>query len=155
MGHYTHVSKIDLLVLCKLIHNQFNVFCVNRTYMHVSFTYFYPYSVISSLFFRRVHTAIEPDLDWMHFDWNKFQPSLIVSALWVCDVNLDNEIWVPPWLSHVIIIRQLIHLKRSCSACCCCIRSFAWYSEGTRWEESTWTGDAAEKIVVIAHESGE
>ena len=41
---------------------------------------------------------MQSDLDWMHFGWNKFQSSLITSALWFCSANRDNEMWARPWL---------------------------------------------------------
>ena len=91
-------------------------------------------------------TAIGPDVDWTCFDWNKFQSSLVMSTLWFCNTNQDNEMWASPWLFQVIIIRWFIHFKHSCAACCCCIGSFAWYSKGRCWGESAWDGRGSGKV---------
>ena len=78
---------------------------------------------------RHVCTAIGSNLDWIYFDWNKFQSSLIASGLWFWNANADNEMWAHPWLSHVIIMRWLMCLKCRRSCCCCYLDSFARYSK--------------------------
>ena len=99
---------------------------------------------------RHIHIAIEPDLDWICFDWSNFQSSSIRSALWFCNVNPVNEMWAHPWLSLVIIIWSLIHWNTHALLVAVALAALHDTTSNT-----VKTVETAEKVVVIADETEE